>query len=99
MKCWVIAAIGVAWAGGSVPASGQGLEGYFYVEPQLLPDSLLEGGSSDRFFILVDRRADTDFERELIRRAERSRGITTAGRFAHSDSHIRGESSSTRKAM
>ena len=54
----------------ATPASSQGLDGYYYVPPPPLPDSLREVRAGGRFTISIVRTATDDFARELHRQAE-----------------------------
>jgi len=58
----------VAACGANV--QGQQLDRYYYVDPVVLPDSLVERYDGERFSITVLRHARSDLERALLSRAE-----------------------------
>lgn len=72
MKILSIFLVGVtAWVVAEVPSvHAQGLEGYFYGPRAPLPVTLLEGDDSGRFRLSIERQADSEWERELLERAE-----------------------------
>lgn len=66
----VAIAVVVLWTLTSAGAGAQAPDGYFYGPRADLPSMLVEGGDSARFRVRISRSADSDWERQLMERAE-----------------------------
>lgn len=66
----VLASVAAGLVGNRKCVSGQDLEDYFYAARAALPAAVVEGNDSGRFHLVISRPASSDWERELMERAE-----------------------------